>query len=305
MTQDELLRRYFLGDSPPDERTKIEEECAVDADRFEELVEAENDLIDSYVRGALPESERRKFELQYLGSPDGIDRVGFARTLAGLVELERKPAAAASATPWMRLRTFFMDPILLPSWVPLGAVALVLAVLALGLQDYGMHRQLSETRADAAQLRRQHEALRAQLDNLAAASGHQSEEKPPDSQVAQLEPQGDLHFLLVPGIVRGGVAARQKDLEISQNRTYLRLEMSLDRDEYQTYEAVLETPDSKEVLRGKTLKSHWSGRNHFVSWRFPLRLIHFGDFVVVLKGQNEKGILDPVQSYSFRAVYKP
>ena len=50
-TDDEILmRRYLLGSLPQDERTSLEGGYLADAGLFEELVAAENDLIDYYVR---------------------------------------------------------------------------------------------------------------------------------------------------------------------------------------------------------------------------------------------------------------
>src|ERR1039457_904643 len=79
-TNDEiLLRRYFLGDLPKEERARLEDRYLVDVELFEELLAAENDLIDAYVRGELTEAETQQFEMEYLKSPERRDRLDFAR----------------------------------------------------------------------------------------------------------------------------------------------------------------------------------------------------------------------------------
>ena len=70
MAKEALARRYLLGTLPEDERQRVEDLYFSKPERFEELVAAENDLIDSYVRRALSSSEARLFESNYLSSPE-------------------------------------------------------------------------------------------------------------------------------------------------------------------------------------------------------------------------------------------
>ena len=79
------LTRYLLGAGSPRERERLEAEYFADQDAFENMLSAEDDLIDAYARGDLSAEERRQFEDRFLSSAQGRERVQFARTLAGAV----------------------------------------------------------------------------------------------------------------------------------------------------------------------------------------------------------------------------
>jgi hypothetical protein len=307
MTNESLMRKYLLGALPAEERTRIEDEYFADADRFEELVGVENDLIDSYVRGKLSDSERRQFERHYGKLPGRRARIGFAKALSQAVHSERESIRANKPSPWRSLPHFqFPWPHL--QWA-LPSAALLLVGALLGFQNYRLRRELHEAQANGSQLHRQQDALREQIAEL-SAHPQQAPESEIDSQVARLEPPVDLTFRLVPGVLRDTVG--QGDLVIPRNRPWVRLEMVLERDEYKTYKAVLLTPEAvllppeqrKEVLRGTALHSHSIGGSTIVSWRFPSNSIQPGDYVVQLSGETAAGSGEDVASYSFRAVHK-
>jgi hypothetical protein len=71
--------------SPPAEREHIELEYFENEDAFEEMLTAEDDLIDAYASGELTGDERRKFEQRFVTSLRGRDRVHFARAFADTV----------------------------------------------------------------------------------------------------------------------------------------------------------------------------------------------------------------------------
>jgi hypothetical protein len=77
-----LLSAYLRGTLPEGERRLLEAGYAADDDLFEALVEVENDTIDAYARGTLPAAERAAFEGSAAATPSLRDRAAFARTLA-------------------------------------------------------------------------------------------------------------------------------------------------------------------------------------------------------------------------------
>lgn len=300
MPNESLMRKYLLGDLPKEERTRIEDEYFTHAGRFEELVGVENDLIDSYVRGTLSDSERQQFEHHYANRPDRRARIDFATALSQVALRERDSTAAPKAPPWRSLQAYFKIPRPQLRWALVSAAVLLGGVL-LGLQNYRLRRELQGAQANTNQLRLQQDTLRKQVEDLSAQRQHAPEGEQ-SGQLAQLEPPADLTFRLVPG-VRGAVG--EADLVIPPNRPWVRLEMVLERDEYKIYEAVLMPPEqSKEILRAKLLHSHSLGGSIVVSWRFRSDSIQSGDYIVRLTGEAATGKLENVESYRFRAVRK-
>ena len=77
-----LIVRYLLGDLPEEEQARVEDRAFADADYMNALEASEADLIDTYVRGGLSQSERRAFERRFLTSTNRRSKVEFAKALA-------------------------------------------------------------------------------------------------------------------------------------------------------------------------------------------------------------------------------
>src|ERR1039457_3514124 len=129
MTNESLMRKYLLGDLPEEERTRIEDEYFADAERFEELVGVENDLIDSYVRGALSDSERGKFEQYYGNRPQPRARIDFAKALSQAALQEGESIAAHKASPWRSFQSYFRISRPQLQWALASAAVLLVGVL--------------------------------------------------------------------------------------------------------------------------------------------------------------------------------
>src|SRR5262245_328184 len=73
--------RYILGDMLAEERARFEEEYFENDELFEELVAAENEIADKYVRGKLSSAERQKVEQHFLHSSERKKEIEFAGLL--------------------------------------------------------------------------------------------------------------------------------------------------------------------------------------------------------------------------------
>ena len=291
------MRKYLLDDLTAEERSRVEDEYFADSDRFEELVGIENDLIDSYVRGSLSDSERRQFEEHYASRPERRERIDFAKALAHASGQEGEFVSAPKESPWTSLKSIFQIPRPQIAWAFASGMVLLIGI-ALGLQNYRLRRELRDTQANANEIRRQQNSLREQIAKL-GIQNHQASEGVPGSEVARLE-LPDLTFRL--GSHERDTTG-QGDLVIPPNRLWVKLEIPLDRNPYKTYEAVLMRPEqNKEILRGEELQSYSVDGKIVVSWRFQANSIQSGDYIVRLMGKTAAGKLEKVKSYSFRAV---
>jgi cell division septation protein DedD len=93
----ELAKRFLLGDVSDAERAQIEDRFLASDDFHQELLLAEDDLIDAYVRGELPANDRALFARSYLNSPARSERLEFARRLSHTVSGKPLTAAAVAA----------------------------------------------------------------------------------------------------------------------------------------------------------------------------------------------------------------
>jgi CHAT domain-containing protein/Tfp pilus assembly protein PilF len=127
-----LLKSYLLGElSEEDERRPLEERLLTDEDFFEELLITEDELIDDYLKNALTDEEKRRFEDHFLLTAERQQKLRFAKALKRYVSAETEGATeeapeivlrpSPQRTSWVR--AFFASP--------LRAVAAVLILAAL------------------------------------------------------------------------------------------------------------------------------------------------------------------------------
>ncbi|HVG34293.1 MAG TPA: CHAT domain-containing protein [Pyrinomonadaceae bacterium] len=124
------IKHYLLGElSQEDQQRQFEEKLLTDDLLFEELLIAEDDLIDNYLSRRLTEKEKENFENYFLSTDERQRKLRFARALKKYVSIETtKATVKGSVSPPQRLssiKSFFTSPV----WVAVS----VLIVLALGL----------------------------------------------------------------------------------------------------------------------------------------------------------------------------
>jgi anti-sigma-K factor RskA len=296
MTEENLTRRYLLGQLSAEERQKIEERYFAESNAFEELITTEDDLIDSYARGQLSSSERQQFEQRYFSSPEGRSRVEFARALGDIVRSREVETKNKKQSFWaLRQRLFrFGYPSVQWAWV---AVCLVLcmAVFFLTFRNRELNRELLDARNSEARLRTQRDEAVGQIASLNQVAKDQSA-KPPVRADAR-----DLAFTLVAGIVRG---ESMEVLVVPRDRPWIRLEMPIDEDAFKGYDAVLYTPEMHELRRGQNLKSRPTANGIKVDWRIPSESLESGDYVLELIGKEDSSVTERLSVYSFHLVRK-
>lgn len=123
---DKLLIRYLLGDHVPEEEVaRIEERYFTDDRCFDRLMELEDELIDTYVRGGLAARERKLFQERFLSSARRRKKWEDQQAIADFFR-----AAVPPAPFWHAFRRFVLSQPVLTRFA-LTAVALVfLASLA-------------------------------------------------------------------------------------------------------------------------------------------------------------------------------
>jgi len=140
--------RYLLGLCSPAERERVEAEYFNDADAFEKMVGAEDDLIDAYARGELTTEERRRFEERFVNSSRGRERVQFARAFTGAV-----------VPPVVTKRVYGLARI-----AAVAAVVVVVVLSWLVIDRWRMNDELRELRAAHAKLSEETAELKLKTD---------------------------------------------------------------------------------------------------------------------------------------------
>jgi hypothetical protein len=293
MTARRLIKRYLLGTASADEKTALESKYLSDAEVFEEITAAENDLIDSYIRNQLSDAEKGEFEKRYMASPKGRMRADFSRALAEVSLESRRTTELGAVSVWETLRSF-------PSRLPVfrwGIVASCAVIVALvigstyfvrspDLQAGLWHRQTQTQQTGPPQT----------APMPSSASG--------GTKIAKVEtpPLNEFKIRLDPGVARTIGSATPIAFVAPSATRWLNLQLVFEDDKGASYSAVLETPEGREVDRIRALKSQSASGRATVAVRLPVRLVPAGDYVLELKAGNDLG--EPIESYSFRILYK-
>lgn len=117
MTENAELKDFILSRLNDDDRERLEEALFADDEVFEAMVEAEEDLIDSWAREELSPAERRLVEQTFASRSEGVERLRFAR---GFVSRADGGLLAPVATFRRRAAT----------WLPVAAAAAVALTVA-------------------------------------------------------------------------------------------------------------------------------------------------------------------------------
>lgn len=87
---DRQMRLYLLGRLSQAERDELQQQFFANDSSYERLLEAENDLIDAYVRGTLNAKDAGDVEEGLLASPEKLDSARFAQALWRAEERRRE-----------------------------------------------------------------------------------------------------------------------------------------------------------------------------------------------------------------------
>lgn len=76
-----MITAYLLGELSEQEQEQLEARYFADDALFEQLLAIEDELINSYARGAITEAERARFEQHFMKSPSRRKRVQLTEAL--------------------------------------------------------------------------------------------------------------------------------------------------------------------------------------------------------------------------------
>src|SRR5262245_53931964 len=111
---EDLFFRYMCGELSEDDRNRLEKDYFASDEVFDAVRAIEDDWIDQFVRGELPDERRARFERGFLPSADARHRIAVARSLAraaGMVAVPGSSPAPGRSAPRPA-----------PRWLPYAAL---------------------------------------------------------------------------------------------------------------------------------------------------------------------------------------
>jgi hypothetical protein len=321
-SNEQLIARYLLGDLPEEEQVTLEDRAFSDREYRRIIEDAENDLIDEYVRGALNETERRQFESRFLASAGRRRKVEFARALAQVVSANATERAAQPATLrwWESLIAFLrgFNPALQFSLA--AALILLVGVAWLFTETRRLRSQVAQLQAEQQTRQRQAETLREEAASERARSAEltaqlQSERAQRDRSEApdrrpehwQRERSVASSFIaslfLPPGIARSG--ARRPQLIAPDSSRLARLQIGLEReDDFKSFRVELRTAQGQAVWAQDRLRPRESRAGRVISLTIPGRVLSAGEYELTLRGVVDHQTIEDVRYYYFSVLKK-
>ncbi len=132
------LRRYLLGQLDDLTREEIETDLLAKDQVFEELLIAEDEVIDDYLSGDLSPSDRAAFQEHFLSTAERHDQLRFSRAFHKLLSRTKPVAAPQTVTPTPAPTRQTRRP----SWVSwrMAVFAILLVGVALGIWRIFFHQ---------------------------------------------------------------------------------------------------------------------------------------------------------------------
>ncbi len=310
--EDQMLTRYLLGELSAEEQDRLEEQLFA-GERYEELLAAEEDLIEASARGKLSMRERERFEKHFLASPERRARVEFDQLL--LKSLDEEPLAnpsplQAAPTPLWR---WLLSAIHLPPPVAKVSLAAAGLIASIGLswlvfETLQLRPRLEQSQAERARVERENQEQQRQLaDERARNQRLTAELERARDQIARLEsappqspsPLSTLTFALTPYVSKS--AGGRNRLVITPGVRRLRLQLNFEiTDSYRSLRAKLQTVEGRQIALWRA-KSVGSGRAIVI---LPTRLFSTGDYILTLEGVASAKTVEDLADYQFTVVKK-
>lgn len=290
-----LLVRYLLGEASPEECSDLEAKYLANAELFEELAAAENDLIDAYAAGQLRDPDRRRFEEYFLVTPERRQRVEFAKVLRNHVAEDRRIQEKTELLkfPWplAALQRW-------PALAQLGISGLLLAILVWSIwmtaRNFRLRSENTQLQAQIADLKTKDKELQQQI----AAQADKLKGEGESQEQAQATPSIAV-FTLHAGILRGNGASNR--VVISAGTQSVRLRLVMDDHTYSKLEASVETANGTKIWHKKDLAVR-KGRKMKIDLTVPTKILTNDDYIVNLTTTGPGGSAEPIGSYAFRVV---
>jgi hypothetical protein len=296
--KDRLITRYLLKDLSEEEQVRLEEEYFGDEDFFEQMLIAEDELIDDYARGELSSHERELFDKRLRLSEKARQRLEFARLLT-----QSRPVAAADETTRAR------EPVRLNWWqtslaflraqnpvLRFAPVALLLLFVALAL--FSVARWRNERRQTLARQETNQTQGQQQTGTPRQTVNSPSNQNSNGPQPATL--------LLAPGSSLRSAGAAQT-LSIPTGADQALVQIVLEKDSYKAYRAEVRKVQGTDVILWKddALESQPtdSGERE-IDLKINAKLLTAGDYKLRLGGVTEDQKIEAVADYTFRVVRK-
>jgi hypothetical protein len=293
----DTARRYLLGELPEAEAERFEIEYLDSDGALDELLAAENELIDAHLQGFLSTADEERFARFFLSSPGREERVAFARALHAAASRRRSlpPFERTVATEPMRVQAERVRRGV-PAWLGWAAAALLAVPAGVSLvRTRSLTRELAAARdvsAAAAERESHLDNARAELARAQAEIDRLRAAVPPVAPAVRF----------VVAVLRAGNArdvAAVRTVALPDGTDELRLRLVVPPEPYRSYSVEVETAEGRVVASRSGLPAARFENARAVALTLDARALASGEHVVTVRGVRASGTVETVAEYAF------
>jgi hypothetical protein len=267
------MRSYLLGNLEADRRAALEESLLSDAGIYEELLLAEEELIDQYVENKLSPSERHQFDTNFLITAERQKKLRFGRLLRRYLDSQpvpippekipvavrqvETPAPAKNFLPFFSAGPFGRGASIAVSAAVVASIAIIVFICWFSTRKPVQHTVKEDS---------------SHLVKVPLAPGSQQSE----------------------GIATPRVAIPPKGFDV-------RLELQVSNKTFRNYKSEL-LRENDSLKTSDELTAEPNGEQHVVPWTITGDVLSPGDYKVRLSGVVDSGPDEFIDNYSFRVI---
>lgn len=268
-----VIRQYLLGELDDDDRQQVEQRLLTERDYKEEVLIAEDELLEDFIAGALEERERELFLKNYLSAPLQKRKLTIAQALNKYAASAPRPDERESW--WQKLIDALRPRQRLLQIA--GVLIVMLAILGSWWVFQAWRRQTQQAQ------------LQAELERL---NGPRSTVLEAGDSVASLQ--------LSPLSVReeGGTEV----LTITNRTQFVQLRLVLASGQYQNYKAVLKNSRNEVILNLDQLAVR--ANSSMLVLQLPATVFNNDDYTLTLARLKTNAMPEEIGDYSFRAIVR-
>lgn len=318
------LMSYLLGELSEAEETQLEQQYLQDEALHQELLLAEDELIESFLRNEIPAEKLRRFESHFLASPVRRERLETARAMLRAIDTEA-PSLSSGRRSVASCGLAGLISSFLAYRVPVTALAATALLLGAGLAFLALQLRTAQEqfRAERASWLQQQEDLTGQLTQhqgaatagselphrIPSSEGGRSSRRGGSSVVNDLLPQQSSFPLHLASVVLMQGQAREagelKHVVLSAESHLLLLYLVLpETANMRSYRAAIKTDEGRALWTQTNLPLSAIEGKRSAALLVESRLLKPGDYVVTLTGTNSAGQEQELADYVLRVVQK-
>lgn len=277
---DPILVRYLLGELSEAEEDELAQRYFQDAALFDQLQQAETELVDAYTRRELGPHEREALECRLLKTPRGRAAAALSRSLHHLAADQAGQRRTAAGSPAGRSWSSAVAGRAAGVRWLLPAAAVLLCATALVLWRTGFDA-VPQNPAKAG----------------SAESGAVTPAPHPEVTAPAGRESGVVALALSPGLLRDGGPTRT--LELPPGTRVVRLDLDLQADVPERCRVTATTIEGREVLRATASRGPSPTT---VQIDIPATALSTGDYILTLSADSELGVSEDLADFFLRLV---